>query len=136
MRDWQKCNRRVIARTSSYNNLQRMKESYHARCRRLAAERGRRMARARWRKEHAARDRGEVVREPRWEEIVARSKDDRRARVIAEGCGYSAASINPWQVRWSVEGRVDQLDLLFGERVVFTGSKRRLRALAPWLRLP
>lgn len=93
------------------------------------------MARARWRLDAERRERGEHVRVEPFEEIVARAKWDRKGRVIREGVTYSAQTANHWQVRWSLDGRCDQLDLLFGGEVVFTGGKRRLRKIAPWLSL-
>jgi hypothetical protein len=93
------------------------------------------MARARWRLDASRRDRGEHVREETFEEIIARAKWDRKGQTIREGCTYSASAVNCWLVRWSVAGRVDQLDLVFSGTVVFTGSTRRLRKIAPWLRV-
>jgi hypothetical protein len=93
------------------------------------------MARARWRREHEARERGEFAGCESFEDALARAKADRKGQLIREGRSYSAAAVNHWQLRWSLRGYCNQFDLLFNRAVVFTGGSRRLRRLAPWLRI-
>ena len=53
---------------------------------------------------------------------------DAKGTILREGCTYTAAAETPWQVRRSVKGRIDQLDLIANGSLVRTSGPRKL----PW----
>jgi hypothetical protein len=64
--------------------------------------------------------------EPDWRSIVLRAQHEAKGQVLREGCTYAATGETQWQVRRSVAGRVDQLDLVANGEVVRTAGPRRM----------
>ena len=58
-----------------------------------------------------------------------RSLDDARGQVLREGTSYKAGSVTPWQIRRSVDGKVDQLDIVVAGRVWKTTGPRQVSKL-------
>lgn len=56
-----------------------------------------------------------------------RALDDARGQIIAHGCVYSADRATPWEIRRSLRGRVNQVDLFVCGRIFLTGSLRAAR---------
>lgn len=53
-----------------------------------------------------------------------RALQDARGMVLREGCTYRADSVTTWQLRRSVAGRINQVDLLVNGALWRTGSLR------------
>jgi hypothetical protein len=63
--------------------------------------------------------------------VHRRALDDARGDVVREGVTYHGTGrVTAWQIRRSVRGRVDQLDIVVDGVVWRTGGPRRVRA---WL---
>lgn len=87
-----------------------------------------RRARAReWgRRSHAVQAAARLQREPDPHTLRMRALHDARGQVLREGCTYTAAGSTAWEVRRSIRGRINQLDLVANGAVVKTGGARRL----------
>jgi hypothetical protein len=57
---------------------------------------------------------------------MRRSLDDARGQIVREGVCYKAGKEIAWQVRRSVSGRSDQLDLVSNGRPIQTSGRRGL----------
>lgn len=67
-----------------------------------------------------------MQREPDFHTARMRALHDARGTVLREGCTYTAAGSTAWEVRRSIRGRINQLDLVANGAVVKTGGARRL----------
>ena len=65
--------------------------------------------------------------------LYHRAMDDRRGKTIRHGVTYSRDNTEgvTWEIRHSVAGRTDQVDLIKGGEIIATGALRPLlRAMA------
>lgn len=91
--------------------------------RQAASALARRMSRARWAKPRP-------IREETPEDARARALEAARGRRERHGDTYHAdGTVTPWQVRRSVRGRTDQVDVLAGARLLFTMGRRKVGKL-------
>lgn len=67
-----------------------------------------------------------MKREPDWHTQRMRALHDAKGQVLREGCTYTAAGATNWQVRRSIAGRINQLDLVANSTIIKTCGSRRL----------
>ena len=85
---------------------------YNQKLARARSAHGRRMARARWDK-HTPTENNLTA-----DDVYRRMLDDRRGYVVREGVTYKGTGeVVPWQVRCSVNGRVDQFDVVYSRHL-------------------
>ena len=73
---------------------------------------------------------------PTLETLVWRAKQDRRGTVVRSGHLHRGdGRTQAWAVRWSVEGRTDQYDVLLDGVLWRTGGRERVEEWIPGLRL-
>jgi hypothetical protein len=60
------------------------------------------------------------------ETLRKREQFDTKGTILREGCTYTATGETIWQVRRSIVGRVDQLDLVANGETIRTSGPRRL----------
>lgn len=93
--------------------------------RREASERARKRALRSWAG-------GRTPRPEQAEDARKRALHDARGLVLREGVTYHGdGRITPWQVRRSLRGRTDQLDLVAPGHAIRTAGPRRLARLFP-----
>ena len=61
-----------------------------------------------------------------WGSQYLRAQHDAKGQVLREGCTYTATGETLWQVRRSIAGRCDQLDLVANGKTVRTSGPRKL----------
>ena len=76
------------------------------------------------RRSQAVQQAKRIERGPDAETVRMRALHDAKGTVLREGCTYRASGATPWQVRRSVAGRVNQIDIVAGGRVWRTCSMR------------
>lgn len=82
------------------------------------------MARARWKQPHNREWDADTLRWHAFEEA--------RGKVLREGVTFAAGQEpRPWQVRRSVKGRVNQVDIVCDGALVRTLGRRRLGRVLP-----
>ena len=69
--------------------------------------------------------------DPDWDTIRCRAMDDARGRVIREGCSWTGDRLHQWRIVRSVNGRLNQVDLIVGNWQR-TGSMRSALAALRW----
>jgi hypothetical protein len=75
---------------------------------------------------HEAKAAKRMEREPDADTMRKRALDDARGQLVREGCTYTATGQTDWQVRRSVDGRVDQFDLVASGATLRTAGPRKL----------
>ena len=75
---------------------------------------------------HEAKAKKRMERGPDADTMRKRSLYDSKGTVLREGCTYTATGATRWQVKRSITGRVDQLDLVANGETVRTAGPRRL----------
>lgn len=78
------------------------------------------MARAHWREKHERMRTREVPADT----ARSRALADARGQVLREGITYRATGVTPWQIRRSLRGRVNQIDVVVNGVVWRTGAMR------------
>lgn len=85
---------------------------------------------------HAAQSAARLERGPDADTLYRRALDDRRGTVIREGVLYRGdGRAQSWQVRHSIDGRVDQYDVVLDGALWRTGGRRMLAQWLPGLRV-
>ena len=79
---------------------------------------------------HEAKAIKRMERGPDAETMRKRALFDAKGAILREGCKYSIDFDENWQVRRSIEGRIDQQDLLSNGQPFVTGGPR---IIAKWL---
>lgn len=69
--------------------------------------------------------------EERFEEVLARFRDDRKGYMVTEGVTYTSRGAEPFALRHSL-GHAKQFDVLFAGRVLLSAGERSLPT--KWLR--
>ena len=96
----------------------------YSRRRAAASSRGRRMARARWSRPH--------VGEPTADTMRGQALRDAKGRILREGITYHGdGRTTPWQIRRSLHGRTNQLDIVAAGQIHRTLGRRRLSRIFP-----
>lgn len=75
---------------------------------------------------HAAKALKRMQRDPDFETVRMRALHDAKGQVLREGCTYTASGATNWQVRRSIAGRINQLDLVANSTIIKTCGRRRL----------
>lgn len=78
------------------------------------------------RRSNAAQAQKRMERGPDAETVRKRALHDSRGQVLRSGVCYKAGKEIAWQVRRSIHGRTNQLDLVSNGRVIQTCGKRNL----------
>lgn len=78
------------------------------------------------RRSNVAQSAAMMQREPDLETQRMRALHDAKGQVLREGCTYTAAGAINWQVRRSIAGRINQLDLVANSTIIKTCGRRRL----------
>jgi hypothetical protein len=68
-----------------------------------------------------------MERGPDAETVRWRALDDARGQILAHGCRYSASGAVVWEIRRSLRGRINQVDLILAGKLWRTGSLRTAR---------
>jgi hypothetical protein len=77
---------------------------------------------------HEAKAAKRMDRGPDADTLRKRALDDARRQIVREGCTYTATGQTNWQVRRSIAGRVDQLDLVANGQTICTAGPRKMPA--------
>lgn len=84
----------------------------------------------------ASRRGGQVITsEPCAEGERWRTLQDRKGEVVKWGVSSMGGKVNHWRITRSLYGRSDQFDVVFGDRIVFTGGKRIIRSKWSWMKI-